>query len=102
MMKTHLIETNFECYDSFNFNKMIDYNENDDLCVQVVLLAQVVQFFLLLISLDALESLVGLVVENDKVAIANVETREMVARVFSIENVFVDYESCSSSFRRIA
>jgi len=57
---------------------------------------------LLLVRVQLLEGLVGLVVEDDEVSVANVEAAQVVARVLGVEDVFVDDESCAASFRSVA
>ena len=39
-------------------------------------------------------------IQNDQIAIANIEARQMIARIFGIENVFVDDVRSSARFGR--
>lgn len=68
----------------------------------VVLGLDVVQFVLFLVDIDPFERFVRLIVENDQVAIANVEAGQMVAGVLRIENVLVDDERCSAGIRSVS
>jgi len=54
------------------------------------------QIGLLLVRVHPLEGLVWLVVEDDEIAVANVEAAEMVASVLCVKNVFVNDESCTT------
>lgn len=70
--------------------------------LQIVLGLDVVELLLFLVHVHALEGLVRLVVEDDEVAIAHIETGQMVACIFCIENVFVDNKGSAACLRRIA
>lgn len=59
-------------------------------------------FFFLFVLVDLLERFVGLVVQDDQVSVADVETGQMVARVFGVEDVFVDDERRPSGFGRVS
>jgi len=68
-----------------------------NLRIEVVLLPQVVQFFLLLVSFNSFEGLVCLIVQYHQVAVADVEPREVIARVFGVEDVLVNNKCGPSS-----
>lgn len=44
---------------------------------------------------------VGIIVQNHKVSVTNIESRQVITSVLGIKNVFIDHISCSSSFRCI-
>ena len=56
-----------------------------------------VELCLLLFRVQLLKCFVGLIVEDDQVAVAHVEPRKMVARFLRVENVLVDHEGRAAS-----
>lgn len=61
-----------------------------------------VELRLLLLGVQLLEGLVCLVVEDDEVAVADVEAAEVVARVLGVEDVLVHHEGRAARVGRVA
>lgn len=58
-----------------------------------------IQFCLLLLCIQLLLHFGGLVVKHNQVAVANIESRKMVASILSIEDVLIDNIRCSLGAR---
>ena len=70
--------------------------------LQAVLCLHLRQLSLLFVSVHLLEGLVGLVVEDDEVAVAHVEPGEVIARVLGVKNVFVHDKGRAASLWGVA
>lgn len=68
----------------------------------VVLCFDVVQLVLFLIDVQTLESLVRLIVQHHQISIAYIETRQVIARIFCIENIFVNNKRGTPSLRSVS
>jgi len=67
-----------------------------------VLLLELLDILLLLLSVELLGHLAVLVVENDDVSIADVEARQMLARVLGVKDVLVHDERRAFGVARVA
>jgi hypothetical protein len=68
--------------------------------LQAVFLFSFLNHFFLFFNVDLLYRFGRLMIEHDQVAVANVETGQMVAGVLGVKNVLVDNEGSSSRLRR--
>lgn len=71
-------------------------------CADVIFVFDVYQFLLFLVHIHPFECLIRLIVEHDQIPIANVETGQMIAGIFRIENIFVHNECGASCLRCVS
>lgn len=74
----------------------------DVVCSDIIFAFDIIQLLLLLIDVQSFECLIRLIVQHDQVTIANVKSGQVIARIFRIENIFVDNKCRSSCFRCIS
>lgn len=70
--------------------------------MQVKLLLDLIQIILRRLRIYFLKRFRRLIVEDDEIAIADVKARQMIARVFRVENVLEDDERGAARLGRIA
>uniref|UniRef100_A0A0V0JCK3 Uncharacterized protein n=1 Tax=Schistocephalus solidus TaxID=70667 RepID=A0A0V0JCK3_SCHSO len=70
--------------------------------VQSVFGLQVVQCFAFLVHVNLLELLVLLVVEDNKISIADVETAKMITGIFCVKDVLIHNQSSTLCFRCVS
>lgn len=63
------------------------------ICANVIFSLNIIELLLLLVNVQSLECLVRLIIQDDQITIANVEAGQMIARIFSIKDVFIDNKS---------
>lgn len=62
----------------------------------------VVEFLLFFFNVQSLKCFVGLIVEHHQITIANVESRQMVAGIFGVKDIFIYNKSCTSGLGCVA
>lgn len=67
-------------------------------CIYSIFFFEKFKLFFFLLCVHLLECPVCIIVQNDKVSVAHVESRQVITSIFGIKDVFIDYIGCSSRF----